>query len=166
MMKDINYDEIIAQIKKDLDTECALANKYGIVLGSTIDTFPKEKVIPQKILELINDRLEIAEELGLEKINSFAMEAEEYIYLFTFSETLILISKLNLDVNLGKFMPNISKFLTKLSHSASDETGLIKPFSNFDFKKEIDKIENSINEEGLDEEKYSIIKKLVNFIAQ
>ncbi|MGV9173032.1 MAG: hypothetical protein ACOC44_13960 [Promethearchaeia archaeon] len=165
-MKGINYDEIITQMKSELETDSALANKYGIVLGSTIDAFPKERVIPQKILELISDRMEIAEELGLQKINSFALESEKYIYLFTFSERLILISKLGLNVNLATFMPSIGKFLKKLSRSVADETGLIKPFSEFEFKKEINKIESSIKEEGIAEEKYKIIKKLVNFIAK
>ncbi|MFO8020246.1 MAG: hypothetical protein R6U96_16600 [Promethearchaeia archaeon] len=165
-MKEISYDEIIAQMNSELETECALANKYGIVLGSTIDAFPKEKVIPQKILELISDRMEIAEGLGLKKINSFALEAEKYIYLFTFSKRLILISRLDLDVNLSTFMPSISKFLKKLSRTTADESGLIKHFSEFNFEREINKIEESINEEGLAEDKYKIIKKLVKFIAQ
>jgi hypothetical protein len=165
-MKDIDYEGIISQLKAELNTECALANKYGIVLGSAIETFPKESIIPQKILELISSRKDIATELGLNRINSFAFAAKNYNYLFTFSESLILISKLELDVQLGKFMPNIRKFLSKLSKSATDESDLIKPFSDFDFSREIEQIQKSLEKKEFNKEKYSIVKELVKYLAK
>ena len=91
-MKQINYDEIISQLKAELNSECAIANIYGIVLASNIKEFFKGKIIPHKILSLISNSKDIADELNLNKINSFALEAQEYNYLFTFSEKLILIS--------------------------------------------------------------------------
>ena len=120
-MSQINYEEIIAQLKSDLNAECAIANKYGIILGTKIKEFSKGKVIPQKILSLILNSKEIAKELNLDMINSFALEAQDNNYLFSFSEKLILISKLDLNVNLAKFMPSISVFLQKLSESSKDE---------------------------------------------
>ena len=90
-MSQINYEEIIVQLKSDLNAECAIANKYGIILGTKIKEFSKGKVIPQKILSLISNSKEIANELNLEKINSFAIEAQDNNYLFSFSEKLILI---------------------------------------------------------------------------
>ncbi|MHA1294364.1 MAG: hypothetical protein ACTSQJ_17100, partial [Promethearchaeota archaeon] len=80
-MSQLNYDSIIAQLKSELNTECAIANKYGIVLASLIKEFAKNKIIPQKILELILSRQEIADELNLNQINSFALEAQENNYL-------------------------------------------------------------------------------------
>ncbi|KKM60405.1 hypothetical protein LCGC14_1542200 [marine sediment metagenome] len=141
-MKQIKYEEIIAQLKSDLNAECAIANKYGIILGSIIKEFAKGNVIPQGILSLISNFKEIANELNLEKINFFALEAQEYHYLFTFSRELILISKLNLDVNLAKFKPNVSVFLKRLSKSIKDEE--IKEFSIFNFSKEISKMEETL----------------------
>ncbi|MCK4781112.1 MAG: hypothetical protein KAT57_13010, partial [Candidatus Lokiarchaeota archaeon] len=94
-MNQVKYDEIISQLKSDLNAECAIANKYGIILGSLIKEFGKGKVIHQAILSLISNSKEIASELNLNKINSFALEAQEYNYLFTFSDELILISKLD-----------------------------------------------------------------------
>ncbi|MFW9819834.1 MAG: hypothetical protein ACFFE5_09510 [Candidatus Thorarchaeota archaeon] len=163
-MERINYEEIISQLKSDLNAECAIANKYGIILGSLIKEFAKGKVIPQAILSLIANSKEIANELNMKKINSFALEAQKYNYLFSFSQELILISKLNLNVNLAKFMPSISIFLKKLSESITDE--YIKNFSIFDFSKEIAKIEETIEEEKVRKDKYSIIKDLVKYISK
>ncbi|MHA1488018.1 MAG: hypothetical protein ACTSSC_12725 [Promethearchaeota archaeon] len=49
----INYDKIITQLKTELNSECAIANKYGIILASNIKEFFKGKVIPHKILSVI-----------------------------------------------------------------------------------------------------------------
>ncbi len=162
-MIQINYEEIISQLKSDLKAECAIANKYGIVLDSLIKEFAKGKVIPQKIISLIASSKEIANELKLNRINSFTLEAQKYNYLFSFSEELILISKLDLNVNLAKFMPSISVFLKKLSESSKEKE--IKKFTVFDFSKEISKIEETLKREQIKQDKYSIIKDLVKLIS-
>lgn len=162
-MNQINYEEIIAQLKSDLNAECAIANKYGVILGSKIKEFSRGKVIPQKILSLISSSKEIAKELSLQQINSFALEAQENNYLFSFSEKLILISKLDLNVNLAKFMPSISIFLKKLSESTSNEG--IKEFSIFNFTKELSEIKDTIKQGEIKKDKYSIIKDLVKHVS-
>ena len=163
-MIEINYDEITSQLKFELNTDCAIANRYGIVLSSLIKEFAKGKVIPHKILELILDRQEIADDLNLNRINSFALEAQEYNYLFSFSEELILISKLPLDLNLSKFMPSISVFLEKLSKESKEQK--IKEFSIFDFSTEIGKIEEALAQESNAKEKFEIIKDLIKYISR
>ena len=65
-MKQSNYDNIISQLKKYINSECAIANRYGIILGSRIKEFAKGKVIPQKILSLISNSHDIAKELNLD----------------------------------------------------------------------------------------------------
>ena len=163
-MKHINYEEIISQLKSELNSECAIANIYGIVLASNIKEFFKGKVIPHKILSLIANSKGIAKELNLNKINSMAIEAQEYNYLFTFSEELILISKLGLNMNLAKYMPSISVFLKKLNQKYKEQE--ITEFSLFDFSKEIKKIEDTFQEKNVGEKKYSIIKDLVKYVAK
>jgi len=166
-MPEINYEVIVSQLKEELDTNCAISNKYGIVLSSNIKEFAEGSVIPQKILELISSKTSIAEELRLNEISSFALETQEYNYLFTFSENLILISKVDLSINLAKFMPSLRIFIEKLSKSYREqEDGLIQQFSLFDFSKEIEKIEASMEMESINKEKYSIIKELVNYISK
>lgn len=162
-MSEINYDNIITQLKSELNTNCAIGNRYGIVLSSVIEEFAKGKVIPQAILDLISRRQELEDELNLKQITSFAVEAESYYYLFTFSEELILISKVDLNVNLAKFMPSISAFLAKLSQSSKEQE--VKEFSVFDFEKEISSIEKTLSLEKLDEKKYEIIKQLIKYVS-
>ncbi|MBY9008375.1 MAG: hypothetical protein KGD74_00755 [Candidatus Lokiarchaeota archaeon] len=163
-MKLINYDEIISQLKTELNSECAIANIYGIVLASNIKEFSKGKIIPHKILSLISNSKGIANELNLTKINSFALEAQEYNYLFTFSKELILISKLDLNMNLAKYMPSISVFLKKLNEKYKEQE--ITTFSLFDFSKEIQKIKDTFQEKDSSDKKYSIIKDLVKYVSK
>jgi len=163
-MQKINYDEIVSQLKSELNSECAIANKYGIVLGSKIKEFSKGKIIPHKILSLIANSRDIADELNLNKINSFALEAQDYNYLFSFSDELILISKLNLDMNLAKYMPSISVFLKKLNETMKKEE--VMEFSVFDFSKEIQRIEESVKKAKSRDKKYSIIKDLVKYVSK
>ena len=163
-MKQINYDEIISQLKTELNSECAIANIYAIVLASNIKEFSKGKIIPHKILSLISNSKGIADELNLTKINSFALEAQEYNYLFTFSKELILISKLGLNMNLAKYMPSISVFLKKLNEKYKEQE--ITTFSLFDFSKEIQKIKDTFQEKDSSDKEYSIIKDLVKYVSK
>ena len=165
-MSHSNYEEVVSQLKSELNTDCAISNRYGIILASLIKEFAKGKIIPQKILELISEKEQIAEELNLKQINSFALETMDYNYLFTFSEELILISRVPLNVNLAKFMPSIRTLTLKLSKSYQEQEGGIKEFSVFDFSKDITKIESALKEEDINKEKYAIIKDLINFISK
>jgi len=162
-MDKINFDDIVSQLKSELKADCAIANQYGIILGSLIVEFGKDKVIPRNILEFITKRDQIAEELKLKEINSFALETQKTNYLFTFSNELILVSKLDLNLDLAKFMPSIRIFLKKLSASFKEQE--IKEFSRFDFSKELSSIKDTLIREEIEENKYSIIKELIKYIS-
>ena len=58
-MKKPDYEQIISELKKELDSESAIANKYGLVLASKIKEFSKAKIIPQKILSVISNSQDI-----------------------------------------------------------------------------------------------------------
>ena len=163
-MKEINYDQIIEQLKSELNSQCAIANRYGIVLGSSIDEFDKGKLVPHKLLELIDNKHELAEELNINQITSFALESQDHNYIFTFSQKLILVSKLDLNVNLAKFMPSIRAFLKNLDKSHG-ESEVVKEFSAFDFSKEILKLKSSTVADEEKGKKYSIIKDLIKYIS-
>jgi len=165
-MSQINYDVIVSQLKKELNTNCAISNKYGIVLSSNIKEFANDNVIPQEILDFMSIKHSISEKLNLKEIKSFALEAEKYNYLFTFGEELILISKLDLSVNLSKFMLNLRPFIQKLSNSYKEQDKSVKKFALFDFSKDIDKIGSAQEKENINKDKYSIIKDLVKYISK
>ena len=163
-MSDINYDQIIEQLKSELNSDCAIANRYGIVLGSIIEEFSKGKIIPHKILELMATSNELADELNIDQINSFSLASQKYNYLFSFSENLILISRLGLNVNLGKLIPSIDVFIKDVEKKLVEKE--LNEFSSFDFSIEIEKIKGTLKEEEGKESKYSIIKELIKYISK
>jgi len=162
-MEEINFDELIEQLKSELNAECAIANKYGIVLGSLIKEFSKGKIVPNHILDFINNSKQIANELNLQQIDYFTLASQNQNYLFTFSKKLILISKLGLGVDLGKLMPGLKQFLDTLEKKVIDKD--LNTFTLFDFSQDIKKIEATLKEDENKEKKYSIIKDLIKFIS-
>ncbi|MFX1238931.1 MAG: hypothetical protein ACFFAS_03670 [Promethearchaeota archaeon] len=162
-MNEINYKEVVEQIKSELNSECAIANKHGVVLASLIKEFSIGKIVPHSILELISKHHEITKELNLKKITSFAVASEDRFYLFTFSEKLILITKLDKKVNLTKFMPSISVFLQHIESKFVTEE--LKEFTKFDFSSDIAKMKETLESEESKENKYSIIKTLIKYIS-
>ncbi|MBN1800213.1 MAG: hypothetical protein JW891_01825 [Candidatus Lokiarchaeota archaeon] len=162
-MNEINYEEIVDQLKSELDSECAIADKHGVVLASRIKEFSIGKIVPHSILELIAKHYEISKELNLKKVTSFAVASEDQFYLFTFSEKLILISKLDKEVNLIKFMPNISVFLQHIESKFVIQE--LKDFTRFDFSEEIEKMKDTFKTDDAKEKKYSIIKALIKYIS-
>ncbi len=162
-MEDMNFDELIKQLKTELNAECAIANKYGIVLGSLIKEFSKGKIVPNHILEFMNNSNQIASELNLQQIDYFTLASQKQNYLFTFSKKLILISKLDLKVNLAQLMPGIKLFLNKLEDNIIEKE--LNKFTNFDFSQDIEKIEATLKDDENKEKKYSIIKDLIKFIS-
>ncbi|MFX1276536.1 MAG: hypothetical protein ACFFBP_10440 [Promethearchaeota archaeon] len=162
-MEDTNFDEIIQQLKSELKTECAIANKYGIVLGSAIKEFSKGKIVPNNILEFINNSNEIANELNLQHIDYFTLASQKHNYLFTFSKKLILISKLDLSINMAKFMPGVNVFLNNLEQKVIEKE--LDAFTTFDFSQDIEKIKETLKEDEDKEKKYSIIKDLIKYIS-
>jgi hypothetical protein len=163
-MIDKNFDVIVSQLKEKLGIESAIINKFGIVLESLLKPFPKDSLIPPKILQMIQDKREIGTAFDVDKVRSFVIETKDFYYLLTLSKEIVLLSKLGLDKDLAKFIPNISQFLDNFIQKAQklEKT----EFDNFTFSKEIEEIEASIDEEKTYEEKYSILKDLVKYMSK
>lgn len=163
-MIDKNFNVIVSQLKEKLGIESAIVNKYGIVLESILTPFPKDSLIPPRILQLIQDQKEIGKSFGVQNIKSVVVETKDYFYLITLNKEIILISKLSLDKDLTKFIPNISKFLENFIEKAQQ---LEKPeFGSFTFSKEIEEIKKSMDTTESYEEKYSILKELVKYMSK
>ncbi len=159
-----NFNVLVSQLKEKLDIESAIINKYGIVLESILKQFPKDSMVPQKILDLIQERDAIADSLKVDTIESLVIGTVNFYFLFTISKDIILISKLDLDKDLAKFIPNISRFLQNFIEKIY---GFEKPeFARFSFSKEIEDMEQSINNDQPYEGKYSIVKELVKYISK
>lgn len=159
-----NFNVIVSQLKEKLGIESAIINNYGIVLESLLEPFPKDSLIPPKVLQIIQDQKEIGEAFQVKKIRSFVIETKNNYYLLTMSKNIVLLSKLGLDKDLTKFIPNISQFLENFIEKAQK---LEKPeFGSFTFSKEIEEIEQSIDKTETYEDKYSILKELVKYMSK
>jgi len=164
MPKENKYVQIVNQIKSEFKTNTLIANKYGVILGSEIKELQKGKIVPPEILDLINQREELAKSLNLKKIGSIYLESEKYFLLISKTSELILIAQLKKSVDLSKFIPSIKNSLIKLTEDMSKKFE-INEFSRFEFVKEIIKLDDSLK---MDEEKrlqYDIIKDLIKYIS-
>ena len=164
MPKENKYVQIVNQIKSEFKTNTLIADKYGVILGSEIKELQKGKIVPPEILDLINQREELAKSLNLKKIGSIYLESENNFLLISKTSELILIAQLKKSVDLSTFIPSIKNSLIKLTEDMSKKFE-INEFSRFEFVKEIIKLDDSLK---MDEEKrlqYDIIKDLIKYIS-
>lgn len=159
-----NFDVIVSQLNEKLGIESAIINKYGIVLESMLEPFPRDSLIHPKLLEMIQDKRAVGEAFNSEIVQSFVIETKTYYYLFTLSNNIVLLSKLGLEKDLAKFIPNISQFLENFLKKTQklEKT----EFDDYTFSQEIEEIEKSIDNPPTYEEKYSILKDLVKYMSK
>jgi hypothetical protein len=163
-MIDKEFKEIVQEISKELDIQCSIFNRYGIILASTIKEFKTGTLFPPKLLKLVSTRQNFANSLETDTIKSFIIETEEFFYSFSFKKELILISKLDSNINITKFIKNINPFLDSLIEKIHQ---LEEPaISGFDFSEEIQQMKDSLNKASSKEDKYSVIKDLVKYISE
>ena len=159
-----NFNVIVSQLKEKLGIESAIINNYGIVLESLLEPFPKDSLIPPKVLQIIQDQKEIGEAFQVKKIRSFVIETKNNYYLLTMSKNIVRLSILRLDKDSPKFITNISQFLENFIEKTKKKK---KPeFGSFTFSKEIEEIEQSIDKTETYEDKYSILKELVKYMSK
>ena len=159
-----DYQNFIDQLRTELKAECAISNKYGIVLASNIDYFLTGKTIPQNMLELMVERQNIEKEIKNERLTSFILETQNFNYVFTFHENYILISKLPLNVNIAEFASKAYKHLKEINEKTKElDTNI---FSTFDFSKDIAKIKIISENEKFKPQRYKIIKDLIKFVSK
>jgi len=163
MSEETRYSEVVNQIKSELKTNTLIANKYGIILGSEIQDLEKGKVVPSEILGLLNRREELAKSLNLKKIDTITLESENFYLLINSNDKLILMAQLDKKIDFSNFIPSLKSFLINLAKESGKKAEA--EFSDFDFTKEINRLEESL---VLDEEKklkFNIIKELINYIS-
>jgi len=163
MSVETRYSDVVNQIKSELKTNTLIANKYGIILGSEIQDLEKGKAIPSEILDLLNGREKLAKSLKLKNIDTISLESENFYLLISSNEKLILMAQLDKKIDFSNFIPSLKQFLINLAKERGKKAEA--EFSDFDFEKEIKRLEESL---VLDEEKkvkFNIIKELINYIS-
>ncbi len=164
-MKDEDYKGIISQLEKELNSNCALTNNYGIILGSNIEEFVANTVLPQNLLEFITNRNNIETEIKNQQIISFILEFQRNHFVFTFRENFILISKVAININLAEFSKKADQSLKIINEKAKEAE--MNKFSLFNFSKEISQIESTLkNDAVFNDQKYDIIKELIKFVSK
>jgi hypothetical protein len=163
MSEETQYSNVVNQIKAELKTNTLIANKYGIILGSEIPELEIGKVIPPDILDLINKRERLAKSLNLKFIDSISLESENHYLLITSNEKLILMAQLDKKIDLSNFIPSLKTFLVNLAKERIKKAET--EFSDFDFEKEIKRLEESLVLNDDKKVKFNIIKELINYIS-
>lgn len=163
MSEEKQYSRIVNEIKSELKTNTLIADKYGIILGSEIKGLEKGRIIPTEILDLITQRQRIAKSLNLKDIQTVSLESTEFYFLITTNEDLILIAQMDKNIDFSKFIPSLKAFLTKLVYDNAKVIDI--DFSEFDFSKEIKRLEESLVQDEDKKLKFNIIKELINYIS-
>ncbi|MHA1272229.1 MAG: hypothetical protein ACTSU4_03220 [Promethearchaeota archaeon] len=157
------YNAFISKIKQELNADCAIANKHGIILASNIEEYLPNKIISLNLLDLIHEHEHIEKDLNNAEIKSIILQTEDFNHIFLSNNDLILISKLPITLNTLEFSNKASSFLIEISENIKkSEKG---KFTEFDFSKEISKIKETLEDVRFKTKKYDIIKKLIKYVS-
>jgi hypothetical protein len=164
----IKTDEIAGitkKLKESLQVDVAIVDKYGFILSSTIPDFKSNTVISPTLLNFVNQRAQVSEELGSEEIQSIVLSMKETHLVLSFGKKLNLVSKVPGSTDLGKFLPSINKFISLLDKEmVSSSQG---SFVDFEIGKEVKDIEASLNKEGkARENKYKVFTDIIKQLNQ
>lgn len=161
----IQIEDVGKQLKESLGTDIAIIDKYGFIIFSTVKGFEKNTILSTTVLDFINQRVKVSEDLKSEPIDSITFSTKNKVYVFSFSARLILMCILGDNVSLDKLLPSIKKFLSLLD-MVHYETKLDE-MVDISITKEIENIENRTQELAkLRENKFEIFKEIVKHISQ
>lgn len=159
MSQSINFSELVQTMQNDLGIPVAIANHYGIILGSTLPTFKEGGVIPPKLQEMISDRQAIEREMELDPITNLVLETAQFHWVFTFGPRVVLITKFQQEVNFAQYFPVINNIVAKLG---VDEGSTLQDFANYDFDKEFTHHEEAMKE-ITEKKRYKIMRALIKY---
>jgi len=139
----IDYEEIGNQIYNAIGTDIAIVDRYGFILFSTIKEYQVNTVLSATVLEFINSRSKMAEELGSKEMNSIVLSISDFRFVFAFSKNLILMIKIPPDKNLDKLLPSINKMLDMMNLVDSQEDQVMDCIE-LDLSAEVNNIEERL----------------------
>ncbi|MHA1724736.1 MAG: hypothetical protein ACTSXH_07825 [Promethearchaeota archaeon] len=163
-MQEELYNAFISKIKQELNADCAIANKYGIILASNMEEYSPNKIISLNLLDLILEHEHIESDLNNKEIKSIILQTTDFNHVFLYNNDFILISKFPLTLNTLEFSNRASNFLIEISDNLKkSEMG---KFTEFDFSKEVSKIKETLEDVRFKTKKYDIIKDLIKSISK
>ncbi|MHA1733165.1 MAG: hypothetical protein ACTSU5_14555 [Promethearchaeota archaeon] len=158
-----NFEELVQTMQNDLEIPVAIANQWGIVLGTTISNFEKGGVIPPSIWRAIESRKLMEEELEIEKVKSFILETSMFHWVFTFGEKFIFITSVQQKVDFSQYLPIIENLVSKLDQQAKIQEQVLQEFSEYDFSRELNNLMAQIKEVA-EKKRYKIMKHLIKYM--
>lgn len=161
----VDLAEIGDKLKEELGTDVAIIDKYGFIKYSCIEGFEVNAILSTTLLEFVNSREKIARELNSDDITSIVLSISDYLFVFTFGQQLIMMSKLTPGIDLNQYIPSIQRFLKMLdaAHKIIEQEEL----ADFEVEEKIDEIFNKIERDKESREnKYTIFREIVKHISQ
>jgi len=157
--------DITKKLKESLQADIAIIDKYGFILSSSISEFKTNTVISPTLLNFVNQRAQVTEELGAKDILSIVLSMNEAHLVLSFAKKLTLMSKVPTATDLSQFLPSINKFISLLDKEASKEDHA--KFVDFEIGKEVNDIEGSLTKEGKSREsKYKVFGDIIKQLNQ
>jgi predicted regulator of Ras-like GTPase activity (Roadblock/LC7/MglB family) len=156
------WEGVVQQIYQWLNAECALVDKYGLILASRIPEFRKDQLISPIIWRSFIEQEKLAKELGVKSVQSFVVETDIGNIIFSFGSFVHLITKVPLQINLAEFMPNVRRFMKTL-----DQTQVPKVDTKIEqmhFEQEIAALVK--NQDDKRPDNFPIFKSLIKSIAK
>ena len=156
------WEGVVQQIYQWINAECAIIDKYGLILASRIPEFHKNQLISPIVWSTFKDRERLTMELGVKKVNTFVIETDIGNLIFSFGSFVHLITKVPLNVDLAEFMPNVRQFMKTLDKTQVPKIDI--KIEQMHFEQEIANIVK--NQEDKRPDNFPIFKSLIKSIAK
>ncbi|GAB4330960.1 MAG: hypothetical protein Kow0069_38600 [Promethearchaeota archaeon] len=164
-MVETNFQDLIRGIKEDLNVpmEMAIINRYGIVLGSTVDALVTGSMVPPSTWQAIEARNGMVKELKTEAVRSIIVTSSDAHWAFVFGESFIFATTVPFETNVSKIIPVLETLVMKLDQATGEER--VQKFAEFDFEKECGILLDEM-EQVASKKRYKIIKHLIKHISK
>ena len=130
----LDYESIVAELQTALETPIAITDKYGIVLSSSIPEFQVNTLIPPSILNALEARKRMIQDLNLKEINELVLHVGESLLVFTFGKELFFISKIPPHINLNDFLTAMHNYVNALDMQIKPKQ--LPQFHSYEFDQE------------------------------
>lgn len=158
-----HWEKVVTQIYDMIGTNTAIINNYGIILGSRIPEFKTKTLIAPAIWDFILNRKKVQDQLNVSSVNSMVLETDKYNLVFTFADTIYLMSYLDKSVDLAQYMPSVTKILQNLDQSTFEKE--MVTLHKFDLTADYEKLSAHVKEQ-VEQKHYPIFKHIVRYMTK
>ena len=158
----MDWDGIVNQIFDMIGTDTAIVDTYGLILASRIKIFAKGKLLSPLVWDLIQKRIKLAKELGVNKASTLVIETDQGNIVASFGENIYLLAVVPSNVDLAQFMPSLQRFLSTLNRTTDKSLGIM--LQKLDLDTEYAELLKEKNKEEK-EDNFPIFKSLIKHLS-